>query len=290
MTSDKKIESNRKNAEKGTGPKTEAGKRKSAFNALKYGACAQTPVLPGENAAAYKQLVEAFIRDLQPKGPMEEFLVGQIIGVIRRLSRCEAAENHALQKDVIRRAAAFAHTLNLDPDAAQPTGEDLCDAILEAAHESSPLSHLDRYRQSSERRLRGLIHDLWRAQHFRLLIHGAAQEPSLFETETATREVRRIKNKRPKKKQAALGQPQTEAVVAEPKEEEGERLFEATPSSPRNDQGDQLCAGPACGGPDWEVIPADNVRVPNATSDDVEAILRADPQSEQRPSGDKMEG
>src|ERR1700722_15808028 len=37
MTSDRKIESNRKNAQKSTGPRSEAGQRRSRRNALRHG-------------------------------------------------------------------------------------------------------------------------------------------------------------------------------------------------------------------------------------------------------------
>jgi hypothetical protein len=37
MTSDRKIESNRKNAQKSTGPRSEVGQRRSRRNALRYG-------------------------------------------------------------------------------------------------------------------------------------------------------------------------------------------------------------------------------------------------------------
>jgi hypothetical protein len=37
MTSDRKVESNRKNAQKSTGPRSEAGRRRSRHNALRHG-------------------------------------------------------------------------------------------------------------------------------------------------------------------------------------------------------------------------------------------------------------
>ena len=39
MTSQRKIEANRRNAQKSTGPKTEEGKNKVRFNALQHGLC-----------------------------------------------------------------------------------------------------------------------------------------------------------------------------------------------------------------------------------------------------------
>ena len=44
MTSFRQIEANRNNAIRSTGPRTEAGKRQSRRNAIRYGLCAETVV------------------------------------------------------------------------------------------------------------------------------------------------------------------------------------------------------------------------------------------------------
>jgi hypothetical protein len=46
MTSQRKIEANRRNAQKSTGPKTQEGKDKVKLNALTHGLTAQTVSLP----------------------------------------------------------------------------------------------------------------------------------------------------------------------------------------------------------------------------------------------------
>jgi hypothetical protein len=46
MTTQAKIDANRRNATKSTGPKTAAGKARVSLNALKHGLSAQTMVLP----------------------------------------------------------------------------------------------------------------------------------------------------------------------------------------------------------------------------------------------------
>ena len=58
MTSERKIEANRRNAQRSTGPKTEEGKDKVRLNALKHGLCAETIVLPHEDADAYQQRLD----------------------------------------------------------------------------------------------------------------------------------------------------------------------------------------------------------------------------------------
>ena len=49
-TSSKRVEANRRNAARSTGPRSAAGKDRSRFNAVKHGMAAKLPVLPGEDA------------------------------------------------------------------------------------------------------------------------------------------------------------------------------------------------------------------------------------------------
>jgi hypothetical protein len=53
MTTAYKMESNRRNAQRSTGPKTATGKELARFNALKHGHTARSPVLPGEDPEAF---------------------------------------------------------------------------------------------------------------------------------------------------------------------------------------------------------------------------------------------
>jgi hypothetical protein len=46
---------NRANAQHSTGPRSDAGKQRSALNALTHGLTARTAVLPSEDSAAYEQ-------------------------------------------------------------------------------------------------------------------------------------------------------------------------------------------------------------------------------------------
>ena len=50
MTSEKKIEANRQNERKSTGPKSPEGKAAVRLNALKHGLLSQQVLLPGEDA------------------------------------------------------------------------------------------------------------------------------------------------------------------------------------------------------------------------------------------------
>src|SRR4051812_34308766 len=67
-TADARTLANRKNALKSTGPRTPEGKKRSSMNALKHGLTATTVLLPGEDAGAYEDRLDAWTDDLRPVG------------------------------------------------------------------------------------------------------------------------------------------------------------------------------------------------------------------------------
>ncbi len=79
MTSPKKIQANRQNALKSTGPKTPEGKDAARLNAVKHGLLSQEVLLPGEDEAALEELAENLRAELQPVGELESQLVERII-------------------------------------------------------------------------------------------------------------------------------------------------------------------------------------------------------------------
>src|SRR3712207_9186034 len=93
MTSERKVEANRKNALKSTGPKTPEGRDAVRLNALKHGLLSREILLPGEDEAALQELGERLRAELQPIGELEDLLVDRIISLfwrLRRLGRVEA--------------------------------------------------------------------------------------------------------------------------------------------------------------------------------------------------------
>lgn len=92
MSSAAKIAANRNNAHKSTGPKTDRGKGKSKLNALTHGIYATTPVVPGENVDAYRELAKLNQEYFAPVGPVENMLVHQINTEQWKLRRIERAE------------------------------------------------------------------------------------------------------------------------------------------------------------------------------------------------------
>ena len=77
MASQAQIDANRRNAQRSTGPKTEAGKARAKLNALKDGSHAKTvrPVLPQEDPIELDQRINQWISDLNPRNDAERELV-----------------------------------------------------------------------------------------------------------------------------------------------------------------------------------------------------------------------
>ena len=77
-SSPKRVEANRRNAQKSTGPRTAEGKEKSKFNALSHGQTARSALLPGEDPAALNALRREMLDDLQPRNSLEATLIVRI--------------------------------------------------------------------------------------------------------------------------------------------------------------------------------------------------------------------
>lgn len=103
-TSLAKIESNRRNALKSTGPRTVAGRAASRLNATKHGIFSKDVLVRGpsfkENGSAFAALHRRFREDLQPVGVTEEMLVDRIVTAHWRLKRAMRAESAAIALDV----------------------------------------------------------------------------------------------------------------------------------------------------------------------------------------------
>jgi hypothetical protein len=112
MSSPAKISANRENARKSTGPRSERGKSKSRLNALKFGIHATIPVLPGEDAGAYREIERANLTHFAPVGPVEKTLVRQIITEEWRLARIQKAENGLHERVIEEQIMRLLESLN----------------------------------------------------------------------------------------------------------------------------------------------------------------------------------
>src|SRR6266478_2226420 len=87
---------NRANAAHSTGPKTEAGKKRSSLNAYRHGLTSQTIILPAEDLVAYQDVTDTFFKDYKPVGTLEKQLVQSLADTSWRLNRVAALEHNLI--------------------------------------------------------------------------------------------------------------------------------------------------------------------------------------------------
>src|SRR5712691_4443326 len=93
-SSNNRAETNRENAQKSTGPRTVAGKRRASLNALRHGLTGQTVVLPSDDLAAYTESCRQIQSELKPAGLLQTKVVQTIADTYWRLDRIRAMENN----------------------------------------------------------------------------------------------------------------------------------------------------------------------------------------------------
>src|SRR5208282_4225091 len=71
--------SNLRNAQRSTGPKSEYGKSRARFNAVKHGITAKFAVLPTEDQCAYDARRDGFMTDLKPRSEFEYYLIDRLV-------------------------------------------------------------------------------------------------------------------------------------------------------------------------------------------------------------------
>src|ERR1700761_24805 len=97
MTSLRQIVSNRRNALKSTGPKTEQGKRRSSRNALRHGLTAETVVEAIEYPDDYRAFEALVTAEYNAETIIERELVLRLASLLWRLRRAGALETGLMQ-------------------------------------------------------------------------------------------------------------------------------------------------------------------------------------------------
>ena len=199
MSSMRRIEANRLNAQRSTGPKTAEGKARVAQNAVTHGLFSRQALLPDEAPQELEDLGEAVRAALNPEGAQEEVLVELMVDVLwrrRRLGRVEAGIFSWKQYRILAdRASREARThersaltaFSEEPDAPLITdpgkhhqamvaveqmrargNEPTATIGLTFIRAASALITLSRYEASLERSYYRALHELQRLQHARL--------------------------------------------------------------------------------------------------------------------------
>jgi hypothetical protein len=164
MISQKKLEANRRNAQKSTGPKTPEGKAISSQNGLTHGLTSRKcPILPGENEEEYRELQDALTRDLKPRGAMQRELVTDLVQTrwkIRRIPAIEAELMWREQEEVVERH----DTAKWRKDVPKDSEPDLCPIKVLATQflyeRGTAFDRVDLYRQRLERQTHTILREL----------------------------------------------------------------------------------------------------------------------------------
>ena len=97
----KRLEANRRNALKSTGPKTPAGKAASSRNAIKHGVLSASPVIQGiESQEEWERHLNGFLKSLAPVGYLEELLTVQLAEILWKLWRISRYQAEVAAADV----------------------------------------------------------------------------------------------------------------------------------------------------------------------------------------------
>lgn len=98
LVTNSKIEANRKNALKSTGPKSTSGKARISKNALKHGLTGGHNILPGESFEEYKKLENDVFHELNPQTDAQKFRVAHIVQLYWQRIRYVRIETQILSK------------------------------------------------------------------------------------------------------------------------------------------------------------------------------------------------
>ena len=105
IISHKKLEANRRNALKSSGPKTIEGKKQASLNALKHGLTAEKFVIIGENIKELESFRDRMIESLKPIGVEQEVIAEKIIEIAIRLKRIKNIEAGVFNQEILEHEA-----------------------------------------------------------------------------------------------------------------------------------------------------------------------------------------
>ena len=215
MTTQAKIESNRRNATRSTGPRTRAGKVKSSRNALRHGLLSHAGLLPDEDREVFEGFRHRLEVSLAPADEVEHVRVDRVIMAAWRLRRAQRVEASVLARRMADERARLANAeaqscqrnamLEIvskegweitDPErressleraraaGAERDGEVLGGAFIADAETSNALSKLSRYETAHERSLGRALHELQRVQAARA--GQAVSPPAVLDVNIST--------------------------------------------------------------------------------------------------------
>ena len=182
MTSVAQLAANLANALKSTGPKTDAGKKRSRVNAFRHGLTGQVVVMTPEDIEAWNAHRKVVSARYQPVGAYEKELVESISQDKWRLKRAKSIEN-----------CIFADGIN-DPEHGHPDNNPQVDAAFWQSRvwlaEGHNVQLLALYEQRITRSMERTIKELEKLQAERKAAHAQALEEEILLAQLAALENR----------------------------------------------------------------------------------------------------
>jgi hypothetical protein len=170
MTSTAQLESNRANARLSTGPRTEAGKARSALNAVRHGLSARLPVSLSsgpfaEDELAVQSFIDRVVDDLAPATAQEQVEATRIAALHIRLHRLLGIEAAALSSSTRNTVGETIASLSDPYD--HLDGRTPQEKLAARALDSSLLEKLPRYESHLSRELDRSLARYWSLQEMR---------------------------------------------------------------------------------------------------------------------------
>ena len=103
--SHKKIEANKRNAKRSTGPKTPEGKAKSAMNSIKYGIYSDKYLIKDESYEDFDNYRKKILRCLNPTNPVLFDMATHVVSNGWEYQRCTLLESKILNSKSLRHEA-----------------------------------------------------------------------------------------------------------------------------------------------------------------------------------------
>jgi hypothetical protein len=155
-----RAEINRANAQHSTGPRTEAGKKRSSLNALRHGLTGHTIVLPPDDLVAYERHCKEVHDQYCPKNKTEVQLAQMVADLAWRLNRITAIEANMLTLGIDE------HSDSVDTENHQThSALAMAKAFREQSHD---LANLSMYEQRLSNRFQKTLKQLQDLQATRL--------------------------------------------------------------------------------------------------------------------------
>ncbi len=166
-TSEKKIEANRLNAKKSTGPRTDASKNRTRFNALKDGLHAKSLCVLGESLKAVDGRLQRLADEFNPEDEVQWQYIFLIAQTLQWLDRCIRAQGRRLGK-IVKEEASYANTIakseSKSPEAKAEIYTEDIDAGVLRYFDEEPCKSLDKNLSGLIKRLDRLVRALLELQ------------------------------------------------------------------------------------------------------------------------------